>query len=348
MSILGKVFSAGAGKLVENVGGILDNLTTTEEEKLEAQAKIKDMIMSYEAEMQKQVTERWRMDMNSDSWLSKNIRPLVLVFLVVATVLSAQAFSDQDMMPAENVTVVLSEKGWVKAAKGHEIDSSALNYKSGDAFLKDAKGRSNKMAFFIDSSGRSYTLLANSLPSARGQGEPLTGRLTPPIGAEFIDVVMGDDEQLVILSSDAGYGFISTLGDLQSKTKSGKHAITLSKEAKTMRVTKVQNLESDYVAVITNRARLLIFPVLELPQLSKGKGNKLIQIKTDDFVTREEFLIGICTIKDNQKLRVEYGNGKKHKQYSFEDLVNFTSHRARKGLTIPGVHGKALGIDVID
>ena len=172
--------------------------------------------------------------------------------------------------------------------------------------------------------------------------------LTPPIGAEFIDVVMGDDEQLVILSSDAGYGFISTLGDLQSKTKSGKHAITLSKQAKTMRLSKVQNLDSDYVAVITNRARLLIFPVSELPQLSKGKGNKLIKIKTDDFIAREEFLIGICTIKDNQKLRVEYGNGKKHKQYSFEDLVNFTSHRARKGLTIPGVHGKALGIDVID
>ncbi|MDC1046439.1 DNA topoisomerase IV subunit A [Candidatus Pseudothioglobus singularis] len=326
--------------------------------KLRHLAKLEEVKIKSEADELERERKSIELLLSSETRLKTYIKKELRVILeefgdkrrcqIVSEVISAQAFSDQDMMPAENVTVVLSEKGWVKAAKGHEIDSSALNYKSGDAFLKDAKGRSNKMAFFIDSSGRSYTLLANSLPSARGQGEPLTGRLTPPIGAEFIDVVMGEDEQLVILSSDAGYGFISTLGDLQSKTKSGKHAITLSKEAKTMRLTKVQNLDSDYVAVITNRARLLIFPVLELPQLSKGKGNKLIQIKTDDFVNREEFLIGICTIKDNQKLRVEYGNGKKHKHYSFEDLVNFTSHRARKGLTIPGVHGKALGIDVID
>ncbi len=326
--------------------------------KLRHLAKLEEVKIKSEAEDLEKERKSIELLLSSETRLKTYIKKELRVILeefgdkrrcqIVSDVLSAQAFSDQDMMPAENVTVVLSEKGWIKAAKGHEIDSSALNYKSGDAFLKDAKGRSNKMAFFIDSSGRSYALLANSLPSARGQGEPLTGRLTPPIGAEFIDVVMGDDEQLVILSSDAGYGFISTLGNLQSKTKSGKHAITLSKQAKTMRLTKVQNLETDYVAVITNRARLLIFPVSELPQLSKGKGNKLIQIKTDDFIAREEFLIGICTIKDNQRLRVEYGNGKKHKHYSFEDLVNFTSHRARKGLTIPGVHGKALGVDVID
>ena len=326
--------------------------------KLRHLAKLEEVKIKSEADELERERQSIELLLSSETRLKTYIKKELRVILeefgdkrrcqIVSEVIAAQAFSDQDMMPAENVTVVLSEKGWVKAAKGHEIDSSALNYKSGDAFLKDAKGRSNKMAFFIDSSGRSYTLLANSLPSARGQGEPLTGRLTPPIGAEFIDVVMGDDDQLVILSSDAGYGFVSTLGDLQSKTKSGKHAITLSKDAKTMRLAKVKDLETDYVAVITNRARLLIFPVSELPQLSKGKGNKLIQIKTDDFVAREEFLVGICTIKDNQKLRVEYGNGKKHKHYSFEDLINFTSHRARKGLTIPGVHGKALGIDVID
>ena len=132
---------------------------------------------------------------------------------IISDVSSAQAFNDQDMIPAENVTVVLSEKGWVKAAKGHEIDPSSLNYKSGDTYLKDAKGRSNQMAFFIDSTGRSYSILANSLPSARGQGEPLTGKLTPPLGAEFIDVVMGKDDQAVILSSDAGYGFVSNFGN---------------------------------------------------------------------------------------------------------------------------------------
>jgi topoisomerase-4 subunit A len=326
--------------------------------KLRHLAKLEEVKIKTEAEELEKERQSIELLLSSETRLKTYIKKELRVILeefgdkrrcqIVSDIVSAQAFNDEDMIPAENVTVVLSEKGWVKAAKGHEIDSSTLNYKSGDAFLKDAKGRSNKMAIFIDSSGRSYTLLANSLPSARGQGEPLTGRLTPPIGAEFIDVVMGDDNQQIILSSNAGYGFISTLGNLQSKTKSGKHAITLSKLAKTMKVTKVDDIESDFLAVVTNRARLLIFPVSELPQLSKGKGNKLIQIKKDDFESREEFLIGICTIKSDQKLRVEYGNGKKHKTYSFEDLVNFTSHRARKGLMIPGVHGKALGIDSID
>ena len=312
----------------------------TEADELNKERKSIELLLSSEARLK--------------TFIKKELRVILEEFgdkrrcQIVSDVETAQAFNDEDMIPAENVTVVLSEKGWVKAAKGHDIDSSALNYKSGDSFLKDAKGRSNKMAIFLDSTGRSYTLMANSLPSARGQGEPLTGRLTPPIGAEFIDVVMGDDDQPIILSSDAGYGFISSLSNLQSKTKSGKHAITLSKQAKTMRVTKVDDAESDFLAVVTNRARLLIFPVSELPQLSKGKGNKLIQIKNEDFIEREEFLIGLCTIKNHQKLRVEYGNGKKHKTYSFDDLVNFTSHRARKGLTIPGVHGKALGIDAID
>ena len=265
---------------------------------------------------------------------------------IISDVSSAQAFNDQDMIPAENVTVVLSEKGWVKAAKGHEIDSSSLNYKSGDTYLKDAKGRSNQMAFFIDSTGRSYSILANSLPSARGQGEPLTGKLTPPLGAEFIDVVMGKDEQAVILSSDAGYGFVSTLGNLNSKTKSGKHLITLSKQARANRLAIVEDVNNHYVAVATNRARLLIFPISELPHLSKGKGNKLIQIANKDFIDREEFVIGVCAIKDNQKLRVQYG--KKHKKYSFEELVNFVSHRARKGLILPGVFKKVDSIEAID
>ena len=326
--------------------------------KLRHLAKLEEIKIKSEADELNKERKSIELLLSSEARLKTYIKKELRVILeefgdkrrcqVISGAVTAQAFNDEDMIPAENVTVVLSEKGWVKAAKGHEIDSSSLNYKSGDAFLKDAKGRSNKMAIFLDSTGRSYTLLANSLPSARGQGEPLTGRLTPPIGAEFIDVVMGDDDQPIILSSDAGYGFISSLGNLQSKTKSGKHAISLSKQAKTMRVTKVDDVDTDFLAVVTNRARLLIFPVSELPQLSKGKGNKLIQIKKDDFLDREEFLIGLCTIKSHQKLRVEYGNGKKHKTYSFEDLVNFTSHRARKGLTIPGVHGKALGIDAID
>ena len=324
--------------------------------KLRHLAKLEEVKIKSEAEELGKERKSIELLLSSETRLKTYIKKELRVILeefgdkrrcqIVSDVSSAQAFNDQDMIPAENVTVVLSEKGWVKAAKGHEIDSSSLNYKSGDTYLKDAKGRSNQMAFFIDSTGRSYSLLANSLPSARGQGEPLTGKLTPPLGAEFIDVVMGQDDQAVILSSDAGYGFVSTLGNLNSKTKSGKHVITLSKQARANRLAMVEDIDGHFVAVVTNRARLLIFPVSELPLLSKGKGNKLIQIANKDFIDREEFVVGVCAIKDNQKLRVQYG--KKHKNYAFDDLVNFVSHRARKGLILPGVFKKVDSIEATD
>jgi topoisomerase-4 subunit A len=269
------------------------------------------------------------------TFIKKELRVIVEEFgdkrrcQIISDVPTAQAFNDQDMVPAENVTVVLSEKGWVKAAKGHEIDPVSLNYKAGDTYLQDAKGKSNKMAFFMDSTGRSYTLLASSFPSARGQGEPLTGRLTPPIGAEFIDVVMGDDEQLVLLASDVGYGFISNLGNLKSKTKSGKNAITLPSKSKAMKIVLVEDLESQYVAVTTNRGRLLIFPIAELPQLSKGKGNKLIQIPATDLTARKELITGLCALNETQKLRVYYG--KRKPLYKPGDWIHFVSHRARRG-----------------
>ena len=269
------------------------------------------------------------------TFIKKELRVIVEEFgyqrrcQIISDVPTAQAFNVQDMVPAENVTVVLSEKGWVKAAKGHEIDPISLNYKAGDTYLQDAKGKSNKMAFFMDSTGRSYTLLASSLPSAWGQGEPLTGRLTPSIGAEFIDLVMGDDDQLVLLASDVGYGFISNLGNLKSKTKSGKNAITLSNKSKVMKIVMIEDLEGQYVAVATNRGRLLIFPITELPILSKGKGNKLIQIPATDLTARKEIVTGLCALNETQKLRVYYG--KRKTLYKSEDWMHFVSHRARRG-----------------
>jgi len=287
------------------------------------------------------------------TFIKKELRVIVEEFgdkrrcQIISDVPTAQAFNDQDMVPAENVTVVLSEKGWVKAAKGHEIDPVSLNYKAGDTYLQDAKGKSNKMAFFIDSTGRSYTILASSLPSARGQGEPLTGRLTPPIGAEFIDVVMGDDEQLVLLASDVGYGFISNLGNLKSKTKSGKNAITLPSKSKVMKIVLVEDLESQYVAVATNRGRLLIFPIAELPLLSKGKGNKLIQIPATDLTTRKELITGLCALNETQKLRVYYG--KRKPIYKPEDWIHFVSHRARRGKELrPGYVTNIMYIEAED
>jgi len=292
-----------------------------EEESLGKERKTIELLLSSETRLK--------------TFIKKELRVIVEEFgdkrrcQIISDVPTAQAFNDQDMIPAENVTVVLSEKGWVKAAKGHEIDPVSLNYKAGDTYLQDAKGKSNKMAFFIDSTGRTYTLLASSLPSARGQGEPLTGRLTPPIGAEFIDVVMGDDEQLVLLASDVGYGFISNLGNLRSKTKSGKNAITLPSKSKVMKIVLVEDLESQYVAVATNRGRLLIFPIAELPLLSKGKGNKLIQIPAMDLTARKELITGLCALNETQKLRVYYG--KRKPIYKPEDWIHFVSHRARRG-----------------
>ena len=292
-----------------------------EEESLGKERKTIELLLSSETRLK--------------TFIKKELRVIVEEFgdkrrcQIISDVPTAQAFNDQDMVPAENVTVVLSEKGWVKAAKGHEIDPISLNYKAGDTYLQDAKGKSNKMAFFMDSTGRSYTLLASSLPSARGQGEPLTGRLTPPIGAEFIDLVMGDDDQLVLLASDVGYGFISNLGNLKSKTKSGKNAITLPSKSKVMKIVLVEDLESQYVAVATNRGRLLIFPIAELPLLSKGKGNKLIQIPATDLTARKELITGLCALNETQKLRVYYG--KRKTLYKSEDWMHFVSHRARRG-----------------
>ena len=310
-----------------------------EEKLLEKERKTIELLLSSETRLK--------------TFIKKELRVIVEEFgdkrrcQIISDVPTAQAFNDQDMVPAENVTVVLSEKGWVKAAKGHEIDPVSLNYKAGDTYLQDAKGKSNKMAFFIDSTGRSYTLLASSFPSARGQGEPLTGRLTPPIGAEFIDVVMGDDEQLVLLASDVGYGFISNLGNLKSKTKSGKNAITLPSKSKVMKIVLVEDLESQYVAVATNRGRLLIFPIAELPLLSKGKGNKLIQIPATDLTARKELITGLCALNETQKLRVYYG--KRKPIYKPEDWIHFVSHRARRGKELrPGYVTNIMYIEAED
>jgi len=198
----------------------------------------------------------------------------------------------------------------------------------------------------MDSTGRAYSLSANSLPSARGQGEPLTGRLAPPLGAEFRDVVMGEGSQLIMLASDAGYGFIATLGDLSSKTKSGKNTLTLPKESAVMGIVFVQDLDSQFVCVATNRGRLLVFPVSELPQLSKGKGNKLIQIPSKDLKAREEFVVGLCVITEEQKLKVY--SGKQYLSIKFPDLTNYIGHRARRGNMLPKGYQNVVGLEASD
>ena len=288
-------------------------------------------------------------DTRLKTYIKKELKAIIEDFgderrsLIKSDVTVAQAFSEDDLVPAENVTVVLSDKGWVRSAKGHDIDPTALNYKSGDSHLISVQGRSNKNAIFIDSTGRSYSLLANSLPSARGQGEPLTGRLSPPTGAEFVDVLMGDKAQHILLASDAGYGFIGTIGDLLSKKKAGKTFLSVPEGANVMRVVRVNDLGKQYVAVATNRGRLLVFLVSELPILSKGKGNKLIQIPSKDLKAREEFVVSVCVLLDTQNLKVYAG--KRHLTIKFQDLTNYIGSRARRGNVLPKGY---QGVDSIE
>jgi topoisomerase IV subunit A len=190
----------------------------------------------------------------------------------------ARALSENELLPSEPVTVVISEKGWARCAKGHDIDATGLSYKAGDGFRAAAAGRSNQYAVFIDSTGRSYSLAAHSLPSARGQGEPLTGRLTPPPGAGFECVLLPEDESLYVIASDAGYGFVVKGEDLQAKNKAGKALLSLPAGARVVAPRPLKSRDQDWLAAVTTEGRLLVFPVRDLPQLGKGKGNKIIGI----------------------------------------------------------------------
>ncbi|SMN16313.1 Topoisomerase IV subunit A [uncultured Candidatus Thioglobus sp.] len=323
--------------------------------KLRHLAKLEEVKIQAEQEELAVEKEKLELLLSSDSrlktYIKKELKAIIDQFgderrsAIKSGVSVAQAFSEDDLVPAENITVVLSDKGWVRSAKGHDIDPTTLNYKSGDNYLTSIQGRSNKNAIFIDSTGRSYSLLANSLPSARGQGEPLTGKLSPPTGAEFVDVIMGDDAQNILLSSDAGYGFIGTIGDLLSKKKAGKASLKLPGESKVMKIIKVDDLDKQFVAVTTNRGRLLVFPVSELPILSKGKGNKLIQIPVKDLKAREEFVVGLCVLLETQNLKVYAG--KRHLTIKFQDLTNYIGSRARRGNLLPKGYQSVDSIEAV-
>ena len=250
----------------------------------------------------------------------------------IVTRSAAQAIDPTSLVPSEPVTIVLSEKGWVRAAKGHEIDVEGLNYKSGDRYLASALGRSNQPVYFLDSSGRSYTVQANTLPSARGQGEPLTGRLSPPAGTRFVDVIAADSSQHILVASDAGYGFIATVGDLASNKKAGKAFLTLPKGAEIVPPLSVAD-DSEWVAVASSEGRLLLFPLKELPQLSKGKGNKMIGIPANRASQREEVMVGLAILRDNQGLTVL--SGRRVLKVKPADLENYHGERGRRGQKLP-------------
>jgi topoisomerase-4 subunit A len=246
---------------------------------------------------------------------------------------AAQAFAAESLLSSEATTVVLSEMGWVRAAKGHDIDPASLNYKAGDGFLAAARGRSNQLAVFADSTGRTYALPIHNLPSARGQGEPLTGRLSPPPGAVFVGVIIGSAEDLYLFSSDAGYGFVVKLEDLIAKNKNGKAVLSLPKGAHVLPPTPVKDSGSDVVAVVSNLGRMLVFPVAELPQLSKGKGNKIMAITAAKVAAREEFVTAIACVPSGASLVVHAGQ--RHMSLSRADLEHYAGERGRRGANLP-------------
>ncbi len=245
----------------------------------------------------------------------------------------AKALSEMDLVPSEPVTVVLSEKGWVRAAKGHDIDPRELNYKAGDGFLSAARGRTTQQASFIDTTGRVYTLPAHSLPSARGQGEPLTGRLSPPQGAQFAGVMIGMPDELVLLASDAGYGFIGKLGEFQTRNRNGKAVLTLSKNARVLTPAMVEDAAHCEIAAVTNIGKLLVIPAATLPQLSRGKGNKIIGIPGAKASAREELVVAVAVIRDGQELIVH--SGKRYLRMKSADLEGYRGERGRRGNNLP-------------
>lgn len=245
----------------------------------------------------------------------------------------AQAFSETALISSEPVTVVLSKHGWVRAAKGHEVDPEALQYKSGDGFKFAAKGRSNQPVIFLDSTGRSYSVQTHTLPSARGQGEPLTGRLAPPSGASFEGVLLGDDKQAILMASDAGYGFVTELGNLQSKNKAGKAALSLPKGSRVLPPVEIQDKENDLLVAVTNEGRMLCFPVAELPVLAKGKGNKIIGIPSGRVADRLEFVVSMAVVPSGQSLTVYAG--RRHLTLKTSDLEHYQGERGRRGNKLP-------------
>ncbi|RLY57635.1 DNA topoisomerase IV subunit A, partial [Escherichia coli] len=246
----------------------------------------------------------------------------------------AKAMSEHDMLPSEPVTIVLSQMGWVRSAKGHDIDAPGLNYKAGDSFKAAVKGKSNQPVVFVDSTGRSYAIDPITLPSARGQGEPLTGKLTLPPGATVDHMLMESDDQKLLMASDAGYGFVCTFNDLVARNRAGKALITLPENAHVMPPVVIEDA-SDMLLAITQAGRMLMFPVSDLPQLSKGKGNKIINIPSAEAARGEDGLAQLYVLPPQSTLTIHVG--KRKIKLRPEELQKVTGERGRRGTLMRGL-----------
>lgn len=245
----------------------------------------------------------------------------------------AKALTEKELIPSEPVTVVLSEKGWARCAKGHDIDAKALSYKAGDDYKSSCKGRSNSPVVFMDSSGKAFATDPHTLPTARSQGEPLSGRFAISSGESFEHVVMADEKQHFLLASDAGYGFVTTYDSMVSKNKNGKAVVTLPKGAKLLTPSTINDVDNDLCLSISNEGRMLVFPIKDLPQLSKGKGNKIISIPSARAAAREEIVTILAAIPND--VSVTIFAGKRKLTLKPDDLAHYRGERGRRGSKLP-------------
>lgn len=244
----------------------------------------------------------------------------------------AEAIDESKLVPSEAITVVLSQKGWVRAAKGTEVDARELNYKSGDDYLSHAFGKSNQHALFLDSRGRTYSIPAHTLPSARGQGEPLSGKLKPADGAQFVGVMMGEPSDLYLLASSAGYGFVGKLEDMFTRNRAGKAMLSVPKGAQALSPVRVRDVEEDWVVSIGSEGNMLVIPLADVPILPKGKGNKIINIPSKKVTTGEESMRAIALVQDGEAVTLY--SGKRTKKMKGEEIDTFEGERGQRGLKL--------------
>jgi topoisomerase-4 subunit A len=260
---------------------------------------------------------------------------------------AAKALDATELLPTEPLTIVLSESGWVRAAKGHDVDPVSLNYRTGDRYMTSVKARSNQQIVFLDESGRSYSLSAHTLPSARGQGEPLSGRLQSPPEVRFVSVLAVDDaDKPVLLTNTAGYGFVTNLENLLAKNKAGKAVFNVPEGGQILPPILLDNPEQDQIAVASGDGRLLVFAASEIPSLNKGKGVRLINIPQARFSAGQEWLQSVIVVPQESSLTLHAG--RRHLTLKPADLAHYAGERGKRGHKLPRGLQKVSGVEVAD
>jgi topoisomerase IV subunit A len=323
------------------------------ETKLRHLARLEEMKIRGEQDELKQEEEELDKIVRSKARLKKLIREELLAAAAefgderrsrIVERAAAQAINETELVTSEPVTVVLSQRGWVRAAKGHELDPSTLSYKTGDSFQAAARGRSTQLAVFLDSTGRAYSLVAHSLPSARGQGEPLSGRIDPPEGATFAGVLIGEPDDRWVIASDAGYGFVVKLGELHSRNRAGKAVLKVPEGSGVLAPTQVPAAEDAVLCAVSTDGKLLVFAVKDLPELPRGKGNKIFGLSSKKVASREEYLAAIAVVAPGQSLIVYSSERKMTLKYA--ELKDYRGERAQRGAVLPRGWRKVERLDV--